>query len=127
MIVGFTTGKSGSTSMAEWLDLTHESRHVRGRGDVSWFNIFSLDYWLEQPVTRILLMRDKDKFVDSFLNRTHYRGFDMLEKMLPQFDFRSEKGVGDYWDWYNNKCLEHEDKFIVISPLQIPIVRNERK
>jgi hypothetical protein len=48
-----------------------------------------------------------------------------MQKYLPQFDFKTEQGVGDYWEWYNNKVLAHQDKIMVISPEQIPIKLNK--
>ncbi len=154
MIVGFGTGRCGTVSLSEWLDTWHEHKttgdnlyfselddHAKTKwlannaekthkfektyGDISLDHINSLDYWLSQKrVTLICLMRDRDEFVHSLAN---YRTNRIWKRLFPQFDFDTEEGIGEFWDWYYDTILEHEDKFIIISPDQLPLTKNEGK
>ena len=154
MIIGMGTGRCGTVSLAEWLDVSHEHktlieneylselnghdkaqwlielavqqrRHNRNRGDVSLDHINNLDYWLDQKdVTLIAVMRDREETVQSIKN---YRTQRIWQKLFPQFDFQNEESIGRYWDWYYDTMIENQDKIIIISPEQIPIIRNEGK
>lgn len=151
--MGFGTGRCGSVSLSEWLNTWHEhkmllsneylselddhaksawfislakksDKYQRTYGDISLDHINNLDYWLKSDVTRICLMRDRDEFVHSLMN---YRTNRIWKRLWPQFDFDTEEGCGEFWDWYYDTILEHEDKFIIISPDQIPVKKNEGK
>lgn len=141
-IIGLGTGRCGTVSASRWLKLTHEAsehphpnwkqperdekvnRLLRGWGDVSLFNIYILDELLKTDAIILVIMRDRDETIHSILNHKRARG--TLKKYLgDRFDFDSEEGVGEYWDWYYDTCLKHERDIIVISPEQIPIKENK--
>lgn len=150
MLVGFGTGRCGSVSLSEYLNTWHEFKTVGENkylselddhaktswfiqlatisrkygklyGDVSLDHINNLDYWLTQDATRICLMRDREETIQSIAN---YKTRRIWKRLFPQFDFDTNEGIGEYWDWYYNKILEHEDKFIIISPDQLPVIKN---
>ena len=110
---------------AKWFSTLASVTHKHGKtyGDISLDHIHNLDYWLGQrDVTLICLMRDRDETVDSIMN---YKTQRIWERLFPQFDFTDGESVGEFWDWYYETILEHEDKFIIISPDQLDIVENK--
>ena len=148
MIVGLGTGRCGTVSLAKWLGTFHEAsprftEHTTVQeiedhantwtkraknykftpGDVSLTQIYALDYWVKTDATIILLMRDREETASSIYY--YQRGQHIWQKHFPQFDFSTIKGCLDYWDWYYEKALKHEDRLIVISPHQIPITHNK--
>lgn len=151
MIIGFTTGRSGSVSLSEWLNTWHEfkqegkyylseledhdktawfvemfeasNKYDREPGDISLDHINNLDYWLDQKSTLIVLMRDHDDTVESIYNHPRKH---IWERLFPQFDFNKKEDISKYWDWYYDTLLEHEDKLIVISPEQMEVRKNEK-
>lgn len=154
MIIGFGTGRCGTVSLSEWLNIPHEHKtlieneylseldgHDKAqwlielgtktrkfdfnRGDVSLDHINNLDYWLQQKdITLIALMRDREETVNSIAN---YKTRRIWQKLFPQFDFEKREDIYKYWDWYYDIILRHQDRIIIISPDQIPIKKNEGK
>jgi len=149
MIIGFGTGRSGSVSFSEVLNIWHElkidgkylseldnkdawlRRIVKGsetwgktEGDVSLDHINNLNYWLRQDVTRICLMRGREETVDSLENYFTRR---IWQRLFPQFDFEKREDLYRYYDWYYDTILKHEDKFIIINPEQFDTKLNKTR
>jgi len=150
MIVGFGTGRCGTVSLSEYLHIWHEFKTVgqskyasevdidkwrkelearskafnHGVGDVSLDHINNLDYWLNQDVTRILLWREQDDFVESLSN---YKTTWIWKRLFPQFDFKSKDGMRRFHDWYYDTCFKHERDFVIIHPAQLPVKKNAGK
>lgn len=149
MIVGFGTGRCGTVSLSEQLHTWHEfkqggkhylseldghdktawfvelagasKQYGREYGDISLDHINSLDYWLNEDVTRICLMRDREATVNSLED---YFTRVIWQRLFPQFDFEKRDDLYRFYDWYYDTILKHEDKFIIISPDQLEVKKN---
>lgn len=153
MIIGIGTGRNGSTSLSHTLNTWHEYRSVyfparpnpghtdeeidkwrellkkdserynKTYGDVAFQHVHWLDYWVEQDdVELIWCWREREPTVKSILN--HHSPYHW-ELAFPLFDFETEEGVGEYWDWYDDQCAKHEDRLIIIHPSQLDIEVNK--
>lgn len=152
MIIGLGPGRTGSTSFSFWMNIWHEwkplgwerpgpdwttekieewEKRMRANsdkwdkdyGDSAFQHIHLLDHWLERDdVDIVLLWREKEPTVKSLLKHPTPSHWQLA---FPEFDFTTEEGVGEYYDWFYDTCFEHADKMTVIHPSQIPIVSNQ--
>lgn len=145
MIIGISPGRSGSASLRTYLNCWHEFKTLHSKfysqdpenwlnrmkqmchtyekteGDISFDHINSIEHWHEQGADIIVLMRDRDKVVSSWLKRGAHRP---MMRLFPEHDFTTKEGLERFYDWFYDEVFKHEDKVMIISPEQLPIVEN---
>lgn len=116
MIIGLGTGRCGTSSLSELLNLPHEVKpiltsssdpHERYRalneGDVGFYYIHIIQELLDTyDIAAVCLKRDKNDTVESLHN--HVKQWreppSFWEISFPDHDFHTKEGIREYYDWY---------------------------
>lgn len=121
MIIGFGTGRCGTSSLSDMLGLPHEVKpiltsdsdpHERykllNEGDVGFYYIHIIRELLDYDVTAICLKRNKKDTIDSIYN--HVKQWreppSFWEISFPEHDFHTKEGISKYYDWYYDTVFD---------------------